>query len=136
MSAYTGQNFGAKRFDRIGEVLKVCLFIALTAYAVLGTVMTFFPEWLASRLLSGREQITYAAEFLPICGAMLFAVDMLFVFRNAARLSACSDDLGYRRNGTAYRRNIIVDRSDRFQGNCLRRDMRMDRGVGFECISL
>ncbi|MBE6863871.1 MAG: MATE family efflux transporter [Ruminococcus flavefaciens] len=85
MSAYTGQNFGAKRFDRIGEGLKVCLFIALTAYAVLGTVMTFFPEWLASRLLSGREQITYAAEFLPICGAMLFAVDMLFVFRNAVQ---------------------------------------------------
>jgi Na+-driven multidrug efflux pump len=47
--------------------------------------MMFFPRELASLLLSGDEQIAYAAEFLPICGGMLFAVDMLFVFRNAVQ---------------------------------------------------
>ena len=85
MSAYTGQNYGAKRFDRISDGLKICLIIALTAYAVLGTVMVLFPEKLASLLLSGEEQISYAAQFLPVCGIMLFAVDMLFVFRNAVQ---------------------------------------------------
>lgn len=85
MSAYTGQNYGAKRFDRIRDGLKICLIIALTAYAVLGTVMVLFPERLASLLLSGEEQISYAAQFLPVCGIMLFAVDMLFVFRNAVQ---------------------------------------------------
>ena len=85
MSAYTGQNYGAKRFDRISEGLKVCLLIAGISYAVLGTAMLFFPEWLASLLLTGEEQIGYAAEFLPICGVMLFSVDMLFVFRNAVQ---------------------------------------------------
>lgn len=85
MSAYTGQNYGAKRFDRISDGLKVCLAIALTAYAVLGTAMTFFPRELASLLLSGEEQISYAVEFLPVCGVMLFSVDILFVFRNAVQ---------------------------------------------------
>ena len=85
MSAYTGQNYGAKRFDRISEGFKVCLAIALTAYAVLGSAMVMFPEELASLLLSGEEQISYAVEFLPVCGVMLFSVDILFVFRNAVQ---------------------------------------------------
>ena len=85
MSAYTGQNYGARRFDRINEGLRVCLAIAGISYALLGSVMLFFPTQLASLLLSGDEQIAYAAECLPICGVMLFAVDMLFVFRNAVQ---------------------------------------------------
>ncbi len=85
MSAYTGQNYGARRFDRIKEGLHVCLTIVIIAYALLGTVMLFFPRELASLLLSGSEQISYAAEFLPICGIMIFTVDMLFVFRNAVQ---------------------------------------------------
>ncbi len=85
MSAYTGQNYGAKRFDRISDGLKICLAIALTAYALLGSAMFFFPRELASLLLTGKEQISYAVEFLPVCGVMIFAVDMLFVFRNAVQ---------------------------------------------------
>ncbi|MBQ4256730.1 MAG: MATE family efflux transporter, partial [Oscillospiraceae bacterium] len=38
-----------------------------------------------SVLLSGEEQISYAVQFLPVCGVMLFAVDMLFVFRNGVQ---------------------------------------------------
>lgn len=85
MSAYTGQNYGAKKFDRIKEGLKVCLFIAVITYVLLGAVMTFFPGWLASLLLSGKEQIANAVEYLPICGVMMFAVDLLFVYRNAVQ---------------------------------------------------
>ena len=85
MSAFTGQNYGAKRFDRIREGLRVCLMIAGISYGLLGSVMFFFPEKLASVFLHGNEQITYAAQFLPICGCMLFAVDMLFVYRNGVQ---------------------------------------------------
>ena len=85
MSAYTGQNYGAKRLDRINEGFRVCLAIALTAYAVLGSAMVMFPEELASLMLSGEEQKYYAVEFLPVCGIMLFSVDILFVFRNAVQ---------------------------------------------------
>ena len=85
MSAYTGQNYGAKRFDRISEGLKACLVIAGISYVVLGSAMMFFPKLLASLLLSGEEQIANAADFLSICGAMIFIVDILFVFRNAVQ---------------------------------------------------
>ena len=85
MSAYTSQNYGAKRFDRIREGLKVCLTIALISYLILGSVMTFFPRMLAMVLLNGETQISYAMQFLPVCGIMLFAVDMLFVFRSGVQ---------------------------------------------------
>lgn len=85
MSAYTGQNYGAKRFGRIHEGLRVCLVIIGIAYAGLGSVMFFFPEWLASLLLDGSEQIAHAAQFLPVTGVMLFAVDLLFLYRNAVQ---------------------------------------------------
>ena len=85
MSAFTGQNYGAKKYDRIREGLRVCLAIAGISYVILGSVMFFLPEKLASIFLHGDEQIRYAAQFLPICGIMLFAVDMLFVYRNGVQ---------------------------------------------------
>ena len=85
MSAYTGQNYGAKRFGRIREGMRVGLRIAGISYALLGTVMVCVPKQLAALFLHGEVQITYAAQFLPICGAMLFAVDMLFIYRNAVQ---------------------------------------------------
>ncbi len=85
ISAYTGQNYGAKRFDRIREGVNICLCIAGISYLVLGSVMFCFPQWLASLLLQGEEPIAHAVQFLPVCGVMLFAVDMLFVYRNAVQ---------------------------------------------------
>ena len=85
VTAFTGQNFGARRFDRIRAGLRMCLLIAGVSYALLGTVMFFFPEGLAGLLLHGKEQIRIASQFLPITGAMLFAVDMLFVYRNTVQ---------------------------------------------------
>ena len=85
MSAYTGQNYGTKRFDRIREGIHVCLSIAGISYLLLGSVMLSFPRRLASLLLQGEEPIAHAVEFLPICGVMLFAVDLLFVYRNAVQ---------------------------------------------------
>ena len=85
MSSYTSQNYGAKRFDRIREGLRICLAIALITYLLLGSVMTFFPRQLAGLILNGEEQIGYAMQFLPICGMMIFAVDMLFVIRNGVQ---------------------------------------------------
>ncbi|MBR6044300.1 MAG: MATE family efflux transporter [Ruminococcus sp.] len=85
MSAYTSQNYGAKRFDRIKSGLRVCLTIALVSYALFGSVMVIFPRQLALMLLNGEEQIGYAVQFLPMCGTMIFAVDMLFVIRSGVQ---------------------------------------------------
>ncbi len=85
MSAYTSQNYGAKKYDRIKSGLYVCVAIAITAYVILGSLMIFLPSQLAGIMLSGDEPLSLAAQFLPIAGALLFGVDLLFVFRSGVQ---------------------------------------------------
>ncbi len=85
MSAYTSQNYGAKKYDRIKSGLYVCVAIAVTAYVILGSLMIFLPSQLAGIMLSGEEPLSLAAQFLPIAGALLFGVDLLFVFRSGVQ---------------------------------------------------
>ncbi|MCR5599924.1 MAG: MATE family efflux transporter [Ruminococcus sp.] len=85
MSAFTSQNYGAGRFDRIREGLHVCIAIATAAYVLLGTVMVFFPEALARIMVNNAETVSIAKTYLPICGIFLFGVDYLFVFRNGCQ---------------------------------------------------
>ncbi len=85
MSAFTGQNYGAAKFERIRKGLHSCLTIAGISYVLLGSMMVFFPRMLAALMLTGSEQISIAAEFLPICGLFLFGVDFLFVYRSGVQ---------------------------------------------------
>ena len=85
MSAFTSQNYGARKFTRIREGLHVCLAISMISYVVLGSVMVFLPGYLAGIMVSGNEIIEIAKNYLPICGIFLFAVDLLFVFRNGCQ---------------------------------------------------
>ena len=85
MSAYTSQNYGAKKYDRIKSGLYVCVTIALTAYVALGSLMVLIPRQLAGIMLSREESLKLASQFLPIAGALLFGVDLLFVFRSGVQ---------------------------------------------------
>lgn len=85
MSSFTSQNYGAQKFTRIKEGARVCLGIAFVSYVLLGSVMFFFPRTLAGLMINSEEPIKLAAQFLPICGCMLFGVDFLFVFRSGVQ---------------------------------------------------
>ena len=85
MSAFTSQNYGARKFSRIREGLRVCITIATISYVILGSLMIFFPEALARVMLSGSEPIGLARHYLPICGIFLFVVDYLFIFRSGCQ---------------------------------------------------
>ncbi len=85
MSAFSSQNYGAKEFGRIKKGLFDCLVIAFVSYIILGSAMVFFARPLASIMLNGDEQISLAAQFLPICGVMIFGVDFLFVVRSTVQ---------------------------------------------------
>ena len=85
MSAYTSQNYGAGKFNRIREGLYAALSIAGVSYLLLGSLMVFFPGFLARILLQGNAQIRLACMFLPRCGIMLIFVDSLFVVRNCVQ---------------------------------------------------
>ncbi len=85
MSAYTSQNYGAKRFDRIKQGLLVCLKISFVTYVCLGSLMVFKPEFLVRILIQGDEAVRLACSFLPICGLFIITVDCLFVVRSGVQ---------------------------------------------------
>lgn len=85
MAAFTSQNTGAKRFDRVREGLLVCMGISIITYLLLGSFMVFAPRFLAGLLLTGEASIQLACEFLPICGIMIISVDLLFTFRSGVQ---------------------------------------------------
>ncbi len=85
ISAYTSQNYGAGKYDRIKEGLYVCLGISLFSYVTLGALMIFIPDKLGAFLLSGADQIDLVCQFLPICGIAMIFVDALFVVRSAVQ---------------------------------------------------
>ena len=85
MSAYTSQNFGARRFDRIKQGLRVCLTISFITYVCLGSMMVLFPEPLVRILIKGDEAVSLACGYFPICGIAIIAVDCLFVVRSGVQ---------------------------------------------------
>ena len=85
MGAYTSQNYGAGRFDRIRQGLSVCLKISFVTYICLGSLMVFFPETLVRILIQGDAAVELACSFLPVCGVFIIAVDCLFVVRNGVQ---------------------------------------------------
>ena len=85
MSAYTSQNYGARKYMRIVGGMKVCLGISAVSYILLGSLMIFLPGKLAAVLLSGESQITLVCTFLPRCGVMMIFLNILFVFRSCVQ---------------------------------------------------
>lgn len=85
LSAFTSQNYGAGRHDRIRAGVLVGLIIGVVSYVILGGAMIVFPESLAGLMLSGRESIEAAAEFMRICGAGFILLNFLFVYRSAVQ---------------------------------------------------
>ncbi len=85
MSSFASQNYGAKKYSRIMDGLKVCLSIALITYLLFASVMIFAPRTIAGFMLNGADTIEIAAQYLPVCGVMMFAVDCLFVFRSGVQ---------------------------------------------------
>lgn len=85
VSAFTSQNYGAKKYDRIREGVHVGLFIGLFSYVLPGAVMMFLPESLARIMLNESQPVALASGFLRICGSMFFTLNFLFVFRSAVQ---------------------------------------------------
>ena len=85
MSSFTSQNYGAKKYSRINEGLRVCLTISFVSYLIFGSIMIFMPRLIAAVMLNGQEQISLAAQYLPISGVMMIFLNFLFVFRSGVQ---------------------------------------------------
>lgn len=85
VSAFTSQNYGARKYDRIREGVRTGLMIALVSYVLCGAVMMCLPEALAGMMLSGAQPIALASGFLRTCGSLFLTLNVLFIYRSAVQ---------------------------------------------------
>jgi len=83
LSAFIGQNYGAKKTNRIREGVRFGTFIAFISYLTLGLALFFFPEFWAGLLLNEIGTILLSARFLHVCGGLFLPLNMLFIYRSA-----------------------------------------------------
>lgn len=89
VSSFTGQNYGAKKFERIRSGVRTGLMISFISYIILGAMMEIFPKELAGFMLSGDKPIEYTVQYLRILGITLIGLNCIFVFRNAVQGMGC-----------------------------------------------
>lgn len=85
ISAFTGQNFGAGKLDRIRRGTKAASVMALCSALLLGTVLLFFAEPLAKLMLTGQEAVGCTVVYLKFLALFLVLLNLLFVFRSCVQ---------------------------------------------------
>ncbi len=85
MASFAGQNYGAGKYHRIKEGVRVSLAIALIAYVFVGAALLLVPEFLAKIMVSGDEAVALSVEFLRIVGVTFWIISVMFVFRNTVQ---------------------------------------------------
>jgi len=84
-SSFASQNYGAGKYHRIREGVRVSLTIALLSYILVGAALLIVPEFLARIMVSGDEAVALSVEFLHIVGVTFWIISAMFVFRNAVQ---------------------------------------------------
>ncbi len=82
---FTGQNYGAGKYDRIKQGVRAGVVLSVLVNLPFAALEIFCPKLLASLMLNDATVISYTCIFLPVTGVALFALGWLFVFRNACQ---------------------------------------------------
>lgn len=82
---FTGQNFGASRYDRIKKGVLSGLILSILVNIPLSLMQLLIPEKLTSFMLTDSTIISHTREFLFVTGIAIFPLGFLFVFRNACQ---------------------------------------------------
>ena len=84
MATYTGQNLGARRFDRIRQGIKSGMVLTLSSAALGAVLVVFFGKYLTQLFVSAAHQevIENAQLYLNIIALPFFFLAVLFVYRN------------------------------------------------------
>ena len=89
IAAFTGQNYGAEKYDRIRKEVRTGLIISLISYIAMGAVMNIFSSELAHFMLSGDNAVTFTSAYLKILGITIIGINCIFIFRNAVQGMGC-----------------------------------------------
>ena len=88
MAAYTGQNLGARKYDRIRTGMRSASRMAVATALLISVLMILLGRYILMLFISGdpaqQEQVlAIAYRFLCIMSAMLFILYLLHVYRSA-----------------------------------------------------
>ena len=88
VSTFTGQNFGAKKMDRVRLGLRKAVQLAVLMALVIGSAVLLLGKPLLRLFIQDdpatvEQVLVYGYRFLCFMGASLFALYLLFVFRSA-----------------------------------------------------
>lgn len=85
MANYTGQNFGAGKFDRIRDGVKKASVITILFSVLAGLIVVCFGEPLTRLFIDEKdiEVIHYAQVYLRTIAVFFPALNILFIYRNA-----------------------------------------------------
>ena len=83
MAAYTAQNYGARKFSRITEGVKKCIYMSCTfSVGVAALIILCGPEIMRLFVGEGQEQIIeYGQQFFIINSSCFWILALLFIFR-------------------------------------------------------
>jgi putative MATE family efflux protein len=85
VSSFVSQNHGAGEMKRIRKGVQVCAGISLVSWLLLGPLMAFLPDLLASLMLNENKTVALSAGYLRICGYGLILLNLLFLCRSAVQ---------------------------------------------------
>ena len=82
---FTGQNYGAKKKDRILTGVRQACLISVIANSPIAVLEIFFSDRLAGLMVTSPDIIRQCEIFMPWLGVFLFPLGWLFICRNACQ---------------------------------------------------
>lgn len=84
MAVYVGQNYGARKKQRIKEGVRAALFLAVGTALLLGGILRGFGSELLGLFIesSDKEVISYGLQYVNTFSLFLWGVAMILLFRN------------------------------------------------------
>ena len=83
--SFTGQNYGAKKFQRIGKILLICQVLVIAVGLLMGNAAYFFGNTLLRLYSTDAEVIGYGVRRLSIIGTTYFLCGMMDVMVGSLR---------------------------------------------------
>ena len=83
MAAYTAQNFGAKKFDRIIDGVKKCILMSCSFSVLVAAFNIYLGDEMIELFVGAQatQVVEYGRLFLIITGLSYWALALLFIFR-------------------------------------------------------
>lgn len=87
-ATYTGQNLGAKKYDRIRKGINSALQMAIGTSLLLSVILIMFGRYIVAMFISGNPEevrlvTDISSNYLTIMSSLLFILYMLHIYRNA-----------------------------------------------------